>query len=286
VRRDLIERLCSARPKYRYEALSKPQAASLLQRSLGLIFPHFSCCPNTRAGLLANAERIEADLHELLSAVGIEDARADEVIERYFVELGGVADALHDDAEFIAGGDPAARSTDEVVLAYPGFFAIAAHRLAHVLYQMKVPILPRLMTEHAHEKTGVDIHPGASIGVPFFIDHGTGVVIGETARIGARVKIYQGVTLGALSVDSADRDKPRHPTIEDDVVLYANATVLGGDTVIGRGSVIGGNVWLTSSVPENAVVVRKAEIRVRTQDLNGQGHAVEHKVDEAAVATG
>lgn len=286
MRRDLIDRLLAARPAYCYDALSKSQTADLVLRSLGLIFPHFSCCPNTRAGLLATAEHVEAHLHELLAAVGIEDSRADEVIERYFGAIEDVADALHEDAAFIASGDPAARSLDEVVLAYPGFFAIAAYRLAHVLYLERVPILPRLITEHAHQKTGVDIHPGARIGVPFFIDHGTGVVIGETATIGSRVKVYQGVTLGALSVDGADRDSARHPTIEDGVILYANATVLGGETVIGRGSVIGGNVWLTASVPENAVVVRKAEIKVRTPASNGAGVAVREQVDEAHVATG
>lgn len=286
MRRDLIDRLLAARPEYRYEALSKPQATDLLLRSLGLIFPHFSCCPNTRAGLLATAEHVEALMHELLAAVGIEDERADAVIERYFGAIECVAEALHADAAFIASGDPAARSPDEVVLAYPGFYAIAAYRIANVLYREGVPLIARLITEHAHEKTGVDIHPGANIGVPFFIDHGTGVVIGETARIGRNVKIYQGVTLGALSVDGADRDKPRHPVIEDGVILYANATVLGGDTVIGENSVIGGNVWLTSSVPKNAVVVRKAEIRVRTPSEGGQGRHVEDKVDEASVATG
>lgn len=262
----LIDRLIAARPDYQYPRLKKDQAESLLHRTLGLIFPHFSNCPNTRAALVATAERIEADLHELCGAVGIEDDRADTVIERYFEALADVASALHEDAAFIADGDPAARSVDEVVLAYPGFFAIAAYRVAHILFELKVPILARLITEHAHQRTGVDIHPGATVGVPFFVDHGTGVVIGETARIGRRVKIYQGVTLGALSVHKEDRDTPRHPKIEDDVVLYANATVLGGETVIGEGSVIGGNVWLTSSVPKNAVVVRRAEIRVRTPD--------------------
>ena len=264
MRRALIDRLMAARPVYRYPRLNKAQAESLLHRTLGLIFPHFTTCPNTRAALIATAERVEADLHELCGAVGIEDARADTVIERYFEALVDAADALHEDAAFIADGDPAARSVDEVVLAYPGFFAIAAYRVAHILFTLDVPIVARLITEYAHQRTGVDIHPGAQIGVPFFIDHGTGVVLGEPARIGQRVMVYLGVTLGALSVSKEDRGAPRHPQIEDDVVLYANATVLGGETVIGEGSVIGGNVWLTASVPKNAVVVRRAEIRVRT----------------------
>ncbi len=269
VRRELIDRLLASRPDYQYPGLCKTQAESLLLSTLALFLPHFASCPNTRAGLMATGERVEADLHELCGAVGIEDSRADAVIAQYFSGIEAVAAALHDDAAFFAIADPAARSVDEVVLAYPGFLAIAAYRLAHLLYSLQVPIVPRLITEYAHQKTGVDLHPGAQIGVPFFIDHGTGVVIGETARIGQRVKIYQGVTLGALSVDAdSDPAEPRHPRIEDDVIIYANATVLGGDTVIGRGTIIGGNVWLTSSVPADAIVAHKAEIRVRTSETS------------------
>ena len=250
----LIDRLIAARPDYQYPRLKKDQAESLLHRTLGLIFPHFSNCPNTRAALVATAERIEADLHELCGAVGIEDDRADTVIERYFEALADVASALHEDAAFIADGDPAARSVDEVVLAYPGFFAIAAYRVAHILFELKVPILARLITEHAHQRTGVDIHPGATVGVPFFVDHGTGVVIGETTDIGAGVKIYQSVTLGALSFQrnpdgTLVKGGKRHPTLGDGVTVYANATILGGETVIGAGAVIGGGAWVTSSVP-------------------------------------
>jgi serine O-acetyltransferase len=146
-------------------------------------------------------------------------------------------------------GDPAANSTDEVILAYPSTTALTAHRIAHFLYQRRVPLLPRIISEHVHHRTGIDIHPGAKIGRSFFVDHGTGVVIGETAEIGDRVKIYQGVTLGALSVSRSMRGYKRHPTIEDDVTIYSGTTILGGKTVIGRGSIIGGNVWLVSSVP-------------------------------------
>ncbi len=160
-------------------------------------------------------------------------------------------------------GDPAAKSYDEIVFCYPGLFAVAVYRLAHVLYELDVPVLPRMMTEHAHSLTGIDIHPGATIGREFFIDHGTGVVIGETCRIGDRVTLYQGVTLGALSFvrdesGSLVRGTKRHPTIEDDVVIYSGATLLGGNTVIGRGCVIGGNVWLTESVPPNTKVTHEA----------------------------
>ncbi len=153
------------------------------------------------------------------------------------------------DVEATLAGDPAAQSANEVILAYPGVAAITVHRLAHFLHQREVPLLPRIMSEYIHHRTGIDIHPGATIGSSFAIDHGTGVVIGETTIIGDRVKIYQGVTLGALSVSRQLRGKKRHPTIEDDVVIYSGATILGGDTVIGRGCVIGGNVWLVDSVP-------------------------------------
>ena len=154
-------------------------------------------------------------------------------------------------------GDPAAQSNEEVILSYPGLEAIVVHRIAHFLYQNGVPLLPRIMSEHVHGKTGIDIHPGATIGESFFIDHGTGVVIGETCIIGKNVKIYQGVTLGALSVKKNLQNKKRHPTIEDDVTIYANATILGGDTIIGKGSIIGGNTWVTESVKEKSVITQQ-----------------------------
>jgi len=156
-------------------------------------------------------------------------------------------------------GDPAAKSYDEIIFSYPGIYAITVYRLAHELYHMEVPLLPRIMTEHAHSKTGIDIHPGAHVGESFVIDHGTGVVIGETTTIGKNVRIYQGVTLGALSLpkDAGKelRGKKRHPTIEDDVIIYSGATILGGDTIIGTRSVIGGNVWITESVPPDTRVI-------------------------------
>jgi serine O-acetyltransferase len=165
-------------------------------------------------------------------------------------------------------GDPAAQSFDEIIFSYPGLYAITVYRIAHQLRHQEIPLIPRIMTEHAHSKTGIDIHPGAHIGERFFIDHGTGVVIGETAVIGKRVRIYQGVTLGALSLGREEindlRNQKRHPTIEDDVVIYANATVLGGNTVIGTRSVIGGNVWITESVPpDTEVFLKKPELVFR-----------------------
>ena len=158
-------------------------------------------------------------------------------------------------------GDPAAKALDEIVFCYPGLYAIFVYRVAHELWLQRIPLIPRIMTEHAHSLTGIDIHPGARLGTDFFIDHGTGVVIGETTEIGDRVRIYQGVTLGALSIPRESeggnslRGKKRHPTIEDDVTIYAQATILGGETVIGTRCIIGGNVWLTSSVPHDTAVV-------------------------------
>jgi len=166
---------------------------------------------------------------------------------------------LKKDAEFIAKEDPAATNLYEVILSYPGLKAIALYRFAHELYLKKIPLLPRLITEFAHNETGIDIHPGAEIGHPFFIDHGTGIVIGETAIIGNFVKIFQGVTIGALSVAAKLKQTKRHPTIKDHVVIYSNASILGGETVIGEQSVIGGNVWITASVPDHTVVTHKSE---------------------------
>lgn len=153
-------------------------------------------------------------------------------------------------------GDPAAKSNEEVILSYPGLEAIVVYRIAHFLYKNGVPIIPRIMSEHVHGKTGIDIHPGANIGESFFIDHGTGVVVGETCIIGKNVKIYQGVTLGALSVKKNLQNKKRHPTIEDDVTIYANATILGGDTIIGKGSIVGGNTWVTESVKAGSIITQ------------------------------
>jgi serine O-acetyltransferase len=177
-------------------------------------------------------------------------------------------EALSKDVSAAYEGDPAARYHDEIIYSYPGLFAITIYRIAHVLHVLGLPVIPRIMTEYAHSRTGIDIHPGVSIGESFFIDHGTGVVIGETATIGNRVRIYQGVTLGALSLNKDEceqlRNRKRHPTIEDDVIIYANATILGGSTVIGERSVIGGNVWLTESVPpDTTVFLKKPELIYR-----------------------
>lgn len=163
--------------------------------------------------------------------------------------------------------DPASKSEIEIILAYPGFFAIAVHRLAHILFKLDTPILPRFLSEYAHSKTGIDIHPGATIGKNFYIDHGTGIVIGETTIIGDDVKIYQGVTLGAFYVSKNLADKKRHPTIENNVTIYAGATILGGTTIIGENSIIGGNVWITESIEDNSIVYQENKPQIKKQKI-------------------
>lgn len=187
------------------------------------------------------------------------------IADDFLARLPAVYDALLEDAEAILQFDPAATCIEEVIATYPGFYAIANYRVANLLHRLGVPLLPRFFAEHVHGRTGIDIHPAASIGRSFFIDHGTGVVIGATAVIGDNVKIYQGVTLGALQVDKSLANVKRHPTIEDNCVLYANCTILGGRTVVGRDSVVGGNAWLTESVPPFSIVVHQSQVRVRTR---------------------
>ena len=194
------------------------------------------------------------------------------IVDEFVAALPEVRRLVETDVDAAYDGDPAATSRMEVVMAYPGLYAVTVHRLAHVLYKLKVPILPRVMSELAHSKTGIDIHPGATIGERFFIDHGTGVVIGETTVIGRNVRLYQGVTLGGLSFAKDDngalvKGLKRHPNIEDNVVIYANATILGGDTTIGHDSEIGGSVWLIESVPPNSRVYNKPPAPViKTKD--------------------
>jgi serine O-acetyltransferase len=188
---------------------------------------------------------------------------AEEVVLRLFKSLPEVRRILNTDVVAAFDGDPAARSVEEIVFSYPAIEALTAHRVAHVLYREQVPMIPRIIAEYAHSRTGIDLHPGASIGEAFFLDHGTGTVVGETSRIGNHVKLYQGVTLGALSTRRRECEdegfrKQRHPTLEDNVTIYAGATILGGDTVVGAGSVIGGNVWLVSSVPPGSKIFGRA----------------------------
>ena len=217
----------------------------------------------TDAEIESNQQNLQEHVREMLA--GLTD-KSEEVTHRFFNNLGNIRKVLLRDADFILESDPAATQRIEVIAIYPGFFAIFCYRMANFLSKLSVQLFPRMITEYAHRVTGIDIHPGATIGVPFSIDHGTGIVIGETANIGNNVKLYQGVTLGALSVDKSKASIKRHPTIEDNVILYAGCTILGGETIVGRNSVIGGNVWLTESIAPFSVVYHKSEIIVRNQN--------------------
>lgn len=241
------------------------QAVILLIKDIRrLIFPAYygeaalmSLAPEDYAALLL--ERIEKQLFRQIALTLPEEQedRAAELAAEMVTRLPKIARMVQLDLEATFDGDPAAGSREEILFSYPGLFAILVYRVAHELYEMKIPILPRMMAEYAHSHTGIDIHPGAQIGDHFFIDHGTGIVVGETTIIGDRVKLYQGVTLGALSTRDGHHSQPgkRHPTVEDDVTIYSGATILGGNTTIGRGSVVGGNAFLTSSVQKDPRVV-------------------------------
>ena len=205
-----------------------------------------------------HVQSVRLDLFSILTKLEGSLPGTVEETEREFLDrIPGIHRLLLQDAEAILRGDPAAQNTGEVIRSYPGFFAIAVYRMAHEFCRLRVPYIPRILTEYAHSRTGIDIHPSAKIGERFCIDHGTGVVIGETVEIGNDVKIYQGVTLGALSVAKDMAKTKRHPTLEDRVVIYAGATILGGDTVIGHDSIIGGNVWITHSVPPHSKIYYK-----------------------------
>ena len=189
--------------------------------------------------------------------------KAEEISESFFRLFPSLRERLYKDAACYLKADPAAKSLEEVILTYPGFYALCVHRVAHELHRLGVPLIARLFSEYAHSKVGIDIHPAARIGKNLFMDHGTGIVIGETAEIGDNVKIYQGVTLGALYVEKKLSDVKRHPTVEDNVVIYANATILGGKTVVGHDSVIGGGAWLTRSVVPYSLVSNSIDVKIR-----------------------
>ena len=270
----------------RIEPFSQPDRdviISILMKLKRLLFPGYFRDPNYRVysmqhSLCALMEDVAYHLGQQIAialrmgetveaARALElDGQAQELTVQFLERLPQVRALLETDLEAAFEGDPAATSRDEIIIAYPGLQAIMVNRIAHVLFELKVPLIPRIMTEYAHSRTGIDIHPGATIGRYFFIDHGTGIVIGETTVIGDYVKIYQGVTLGALSTRGGQslRGKRRHPTIEDRVTIYSGASVLGGDTVIGHDAVIGGNAFITSSIAPGArVSVRSQELDIR-----------------------
>lgn len=211
-----------------------------------------------------NLAQLQLDFKDLLTPLEpILEEPVNDLNKKFFSVIPEIYESLIKDAQLFVDFDPAARSRESVILYYPGFYAIAVYRLSHVLFTLRIPYLPRMISEFAHSKTGIDIHPGAIIGEHFFIDHGTGIVVGETTIIGNNVKIYQGVTLGAASVDKSMKGKKRHPTLEDNVIVYSGSTILGGDTLIGHDTVIGGNVWLTKSVPPFSVVFHESKVVIR-----------------------
>jgi len=230
------DKLLEKRKEYKPRNPIKSASHSFLNELLELLFPHYSVKNYYNSEeIVSKIYLLRRNLQEILISLnnGME-FKAKDCSKTFIENIPTVHSLLLKDAEAICKGDPAAKSVDEVILAYPGFSAIAIYRLAHELYKLNIPLLPRIFTEYAHQNSGIDIHPGATIGESFFIDHGTGIVIGETAHIGKNVKIYQGVTLGALSVDKDLAETKRHPTIEDDVVIYSNAVILGGKTTIGK----------------------------------------------------
>ncbi len=247
--------------------MNLPEVRKSIDELICLLYPERGCLgARKEEDLASDVTDLKRRFTHYFDSLSVLDPKlkenAEDKVELFFQELPKLGEMLDLDAAAAFAGDPAAYSKEEVIITYPGFYAICIHRLGHAIHQLGIPLFPRLMSEYAHEKTGIDIHPGATIGESFFIDHGTGVVIGATAHIGKNVKIYQGVTLGALSVKKKMQNRKRHPTIEDDVVIYASSTILGGDTVIGSNSVIGGNTWIMESVPKNSVVMNKSQTSV------------------------
>ena len=261
---DFLNRLSAQQHSYQYRLPSRPDAGRFIDQLMRLLFPVTQDCQSETANVGETYQRLHEQLLCLLHPLQPNLInRAEAVALRFFGELPVIHQNLLLDARAIADNDPAAVSIEEVIAVYPGFYAIAVYRIAHALLMADVPLLPRMLTEYAHGQTGIDIHPGATIGSSFFIDHGTGVVIGETAIIGSNVRVYQGVTLGATHVAKSLAQKKRHPTIGDNVVIYANATILGGHTVVGHNSVIGGNVWLTETVAPHSLVYHQSKIDVK-----------------------
>lgn len=263
-----LDHLLSQRMQYRHKLPSRPDAGRFIDQLMRLLFPVTQDCQSVSNDVEETYQRLSEQLLCLFAPLANSLPEPAEVIaERFFDALPAIYDRLLLDAHAITDNDPAAVGLEEVIAVYPGFYAIAVYRIAHQLLEQNVALLPRMLTEYAHGQTGIDIHPGAKIGNSFFIDHGTGVVIGETCVIGTNVKIYQGVTLGATYVAKSMAQKKRHPTIENNVVIYANATILGGHTVVGHDSVIGGNVWLTNSVEAHSLVYHQHQTEVRIKSL-------------------
>jgi serine O-acetyltransferase len=228
-----------------------------------VLFSNSSKYSGSLGAIESKFQLLEKDFNDLVCDFEKNSDKSQQQTKTFFEALPSIHKKALNDAETIFAKDPAAKSLEEVLYTYPGFFTIAIYRFSHQIWEQDLKLLARTISEYAHIKTSIEIHPGAQIGIDFAIDHGTGIVIGETALIGDNVQIYQGVTLGALSVKKEEAFVKRHPTIEDNVIIYANSTILGGKTIVGRDSIIGGNVWLTHSIPSNSVVYHKNEIKIK-----------------------
>ncbi|MCK5135157.1 MAG: serine acetyltransferase [Bacteroidales bacterium] len=258
------ERLSEFNKNYCMDVPSMVQTHEFVENLIHTLFPIKRNCVVDPGEITIEMDRCSIKLKELLYSIRKSlDRSPEEVVETFFSRVPESFEQLVADAEAITQFDPASSCVEEIILCYPGFYCISVYRMAHILYELGVPLLPRMMAEYAHEKTGIDIHPGARIKSPFFIDHGTGIVIGETAEIGQHVKLYQGVTLGALTVEKKMANTKRHPTIEDYVIIYAGSTILGGSTVIGHHTVVGGNTWITESILPFSVVYRNHRVVVK-----------------------
>jgi serine O-acetyltransferase len=254
---------------FRKDVPSMIKAHTFTENLIYFLFPFKVDRKCTLPQIELNLAQLQIDFRDLLGPLeNTLQQSLSEITEKFFEAIPDIYKNLMDDARHFLDFDPAARSMESVILYYPGFYAITIYRLAHVLYKFEIPFLPRMMTEYAHSKTGIDIHPGAEIGDNLFIDHGTGIVIGETTVIGNNVKIFQGVTLGAVMVEKSMRGKKRHPTIEDNVVIYSGTSILGGETIIGHDTVVGGNVWLTKSIPPYSIVYHESKTVIRDSKSN------------------
>lgn len=265
---DFSKYLLEQHNSFRKDVPSMIKAHAFTDNLINFLFPFKIDKKCTQPQIELNLAQLQIDFRDLIGSLA-ETIKlpVQEITKTFFSKVPIIYKDLIDDANHFLSFDPAAHSVESVILYYPGFYSISVYRLAHELYKLKIPFLPRIMSEFAHSKTGIDIHPGAEIGNNFFIDHGTGIVIGETSVIGDNVKIYQGVTLGAMYVEKNMKGIKRHPTIEDNVIIYSGSTILGGETVIGHDTVIGGNVWLTKSVPPFSVVYHESKSVIRDSKM-------------------
>lgn len=256
---------------FRKDVPSMPKAHEFTDNLINFLFPFKIDKKCTQPQIELNLAQLQIDFRGLIGSLEETiNIPVQDITKTFFSKIPGIYKDLLADANHFLSFDPAAHSVESVILYYPGFYSISVYRLAHEIYKLKIPFLPRMMSEYAHSKTGIDIHPGAEIGKNFLIDHGTGIVVGETSNIGDNVKIYQGVTLGALYVEKSMKGIKRHPTIENNVIIYSGSTILGGETVVGHDTVIGGNVWLTKSVPPFSVVYHESKSVVRDSKMKNE----------------